>query len=83
MSDPDDITTGMGALLGRSIGELNGLQRRVDLLEKQMMNMQEHQQARSLRREFRWHAAFVVFQLLIVVGLIAGLSTWPAIRSVL
>lgn len=83
MSDGDDFSTGMGALLGRSIGELNGLQRRVDLLEKQVMKLQERQHAQASRRELRVQAGLLFFQTLLVAGLVIGLTSWPMIRSAL
>lgn len=83
MSESDDFTSGMSALVGRSIGELNGLQRRVDLLEKQVMKLQERQHSHATRRELRVQAGLLLFQTLLVAGLVMGLASWPLIRSAL
>ncbi|MFZ4807735.1 MAG: hypothetical protein ACOYLQ_10795 [Hyphomicrobiaceae bacterium] len=83
MSESDNFSPGMGALIGRAIGEINGMQRRIDSLERTIAALQERQQAQVSRREMKFQAFFLVAQVLLVVGLIAGVKSWPAIQKVL
>ena len=80
MSD-DDFSHGMSALLGRAIGEISGMQRRIELLERQVQTLQDRRSREIARRDARLNGVFFIVQILVLTGLFLGLSTWPELRS--
>ncbi len=66
----EDYALGASALLGRAIGEVNGMHRRVDKLEREVLNLQERLEVKPSRLEFLM-LLFVMILIAILLG--AGL----------
>lgn len=64
----EDFNLGASALVGRAIGEVNGLQRRVDVLEREIFLLQERVDRKPSRGEF----ALYVFALLAMTMMVGG-----------
>lgn len=64
----EDYGLGANALLGRAIGEVNGLQRRVDTLEREIFILQEKIERKPSRFDF---AVFII-ALLMLAGILGG-----------
>jgi hypothetical protein len=58
----EDFALGTQALLGRAIGEVNGLQRRIGSVERDLFLLQERLDAKPTRGEF----AFYIFGLMLL-----------------
>jgi hypothetical protein len=73
----DDFALGTHALIGRAIGEVNGLQRRIDILEREVFVLQERLDSRPTRADFRFFIA-ALFALMLVAGgaLVTVHMTW-------
>lgn len=72
----EDFALGTNALLGRAIGEVSGLQRRIDVLEREMFLLQEKIDRKPSRFDF---AFFILALLLMCVALGGGgvlLNLW-------
>jgi hypothetical protein len=57
------------------------MQRRIDLLERQVQMLQERRIRDTARRDVRLNGFFFLLQILVLAGLFIGLSTWPELRS--
>ncbi len=64
----EDFALGPHALLGRAIGEVNGLHRRIGTLERDLFLLQERLDAKPTRGEF----AFYLFGLMLLGMVFAG-----------
>ena len=64
----EDFALGPQALLGRAIGEVSGLQRRISTLERDIYQLQERLEAKPTRGEF----AFYLFGLILIAMMFAG-----------
>ncbi|MCL4767934.1 MAG: hypothetical protein KJZ80_17050 [Hyphomicrobiaceae bacterium] len=75
-SQTDDFALGSHALLGRAIGEVNGLQRRVGTVERDLFLLQERLDSKPTRTEFAFYIFGLMLLGMIFAGSVAVMNLW-------
>jgi len=72
----DEFGLGTQALLGRAIGEVSGLQRRIGALERDLFLLQERLDAKPTRQEFAFYLFGLIMLGMVFSGSVVVLNLW-------